>query len=145
MYIYVASHHSAAERTASIRILHLTLFLTSILISIHVYLTLLTLSSTILRHVLLGHPLPCFPWGFHSRAYLAISSDGFRSEWPKQPPPHLRFPICKSVLGCFVRFRNSSFLIWSGQKILSIFLTHLLIKICSLAVIHFESFQVSQP
>jgi hypothetical protein len=34
-----------------------------------------------------------------------------------------------------LRFRNSLFVIWSSQKILSIFLRHLLIKTCSLAVI----------
>jgi len=32
-----------------------------------------------------------------------------------------------NVLGYFVRFHSSSFLIWSGQKILNIFLRHLLI------------------
>ena len=51
--------------------------------------------------------------------------------------PHLRLLICKSILGCFVRFHNSSFVIWSGQKIFSILLRHLLVNTCSLAVIRF--------
>jgi hypothetical protein len=83
----------------------------------------------------LSPPAP-LPWGFHSRACLAITSDGFRSVWPSLP--HLRFLICKSILGCFVRFHGSLFIIWSGQKILNIFLRRLLIKTCSLAVILFE-------
>jgi hypothetical protein len=49
----------------------------------------------------------------------------------------LCFLICKSILGCFVCFHSSLFIIWSGQKILNIFLRHLLIKTCSLAVILF--------
>ena len=124
-------------------ILHLALFLASGLISAQVFLTPLASSSTILHHVYLGLPLPCFPWGFHTRVCLAMLSDGFRSVRPSHP--NLHFPICRSILGCFVRFHNSIFDIWSGQKILNIFLRHLLIKTCSWAVIRFEFFQVSQP
>jgi len=43
------------------------------------------------------------------------------------------------ILGCFVRFHNSLFVVWSGQKILDIFLRLLLIKTCNLVVIYFES------
>jgi hypothetical protein len=139
--IYTASYHSVAEHRDSTRILHLSLFLASVLISAQVFLTFLASSSTVLCHVFLGLPLPHLPWGFHSRAYLL--SDGFHSVWPSHP--HLRFLICKSILGCFVCFHSSSFIIWSGQKILNIFLRHLLIKTCNLAVILFEFFQVSQP
>jgi len=117
-------------------------YIPSVLISIQVFLTILASSSTVLRHVFIVLLLPRLPWGFHSRACLAISSDGFRSVWPSHS--HLRFLICKSILGCFVHFQNSLFLIWSGQKILNIFQRHLLIKTCSLAVIHFEFLQVSQ-
>ena len=126
------SRHSAAEHRASTRILYLTLFLASVLISVQVFLTPLVSLSIVLRHVFLGFPLPHFPWGFHSRACLVISLDDFRSVWPSHP--HLHFLICKSILGCFVRFHGSLFVIWSGQKILNIFLRHLLIKTCSLAV-----------
>jgi len=72
-----------------------------------------------------------------------MSSDGFRSVWPRHP--HLRFLICKSILDCFLRFHSSLFVIWSSQKILNIFLRHLLIKAYILAVILSELFQVSQP
>ena len=60
-----------------------------------------------------------FVWGFHSRACPVMSSIGFRCVWPRHP--HLRFLICTSILGCFVRFHNSLFIIWSGQKILNFF------------------------
>jgi len=139
-YIYKTAHHSATEHRASTRILHLTLFLTSVLISIQA-LILLASSSTVLCHVFLSLPLPHLPWGFHSRTCLAVLSDGFHTVWPSHP--HLRFLICKSILCCFVRFHNSSFVTWSRQKNLNIFLRHLLIKTRSLAAIHFEFFQVS--
>ena len=44
-----------------------------------------------------------------------------------------------------MQFYSSLFIIWSCQKIHNIFLRHLLIKTCSLAVILFEFFQVTQP
>jgi hypothetical protein len=100
-------------------------------------------SSTVLRHVFFGLPLPRLPCGFHSRACLVISSIGFRSVWPSHP--QLRFLICNSIRGCFVRFHNSLFVIWSGQNILKIFLKLMLMKTCSLVVIYFEFFQVSHP
>jgi hypothetical protein len=127
------------EHRASTRILHLTLFVASVLISAQVFLTPLASSGTVLHHVFLGLPLPCLPWEFHSRACVAISSDGFRSVWPSQP--HLHFLICISILDCFMCFHSSLFVIWSSQKILNIFLRHLLIKTCSLAVILLEFFQ----
>jgi len=86
-----------------------------------------------------GLPLPRLRWGFHSRACLAMSSDGFRSVWPSHP--HLRFLIYKSILVCFVPFR-SLFVIWSGQKILNIFFRHLLIKTCSLTVMLYDTIMV---
>ena len=98
--IYITSCHSAVEHRASTRILHLTLFLASVLISIQVFLTLQASSSTFLRHVFLGLPLPHLPWGFHSRACLVITLDAFRSVWPTHP--HLCFLICKSILRCFI-------------------------------------------
>jgi len=143
MYVIDRSHHFAVEHRASTRILHLTLFLASVLISAQVFLTPLASSSTVLCHVFLGLPLPRLPWGFHSRACLAISSDGFRSVRPSHP--HLHLLICNPILGCFVRFHSSLFVIWSGQKILSIFLRHFLINTCSLVVILLEFFQVLQP
>jgi len=130
------SHRSAAEHTASTRILHFTLFLASVLISTQVFLTPLAPSSTLLRHVFLSLPLPRLLWGFNSRSCLAMSLDGFCSVWPSHP--HLRFLICKSILGCFVRFHSYLLVIWSGQKIFSIFLRHLLIKTCSLAEYFFN-------
>ena len=57
------SHHSAAERSASTRILHLTLFLASVLISAQVFLTPLASSSTVLRHVFLWSPPAPFALG----------------------------------------------------------------------------------
>ena len=116
-YIYIASHHSAAEHRASTRIPHLILFLASVLFSAQVLLTPVASSSTVLHHVLLGLPLRRLPWGFHSRACLAMSSGGFRSLWPSHP--HLRFLICKSILGCFMHFHSSLFVTWSSQKILN--------------------------
>jgi hypothetical protein len=53
----------------------------------------------------------CLGW-LHSRACLAMSSDGLPSVWPSHP--HLRFLICKYILGCFVRFHNSLFVIYSA-------------------------------
>jgi hypothetical protein len=50
-YIYIASHHSAAEHGASTRILGLTLFLASVWISTQVLLTPVASSSTVLRHL----------------------------------------------------------------------------------------------
>jgi len=140
---YTGSRHSAAEHRASTRIFHLTLFLASVLIYAQVLLTPLASSSTVLRHVFFGLPLPHLPWGFHCRACLAVSSDDFRSVWPSHP--HLHFLICKSILGWFVRFHSAIFVIWSGQKISNIFLKYLLVKTCSLAVILLEFFQVSHP
>ena len=98
---------------------------------------------TVLHHVFFGLHLLRFPWGFHSSACLVISPIGFRSVRPSHP--HLRLLICKSILGCLVHFHSSLFVIWSGQKTLSIFLKLLLIKTCSLVVIYFEFFQVSHP
>jgi hypothetical protein len=97
MSINQSSHHSAAEHRASTRILHHTLFFASLLISAKVLFTSLASSSTVLRHVFFGLPLPRLPWGFHSRACLVISSVDFHSVWPSHP--HLRFLICKSILG----------------------------------------------
>ena len=51
IYIYIASHHSAAEHRASTRILCLTLFLASVLVSAQVLLSPLASSITVLRHV----------------------------------------------------------------------------------------------
>jgi len=51
------------EHRASTRILHLTVFLASVLFSIQVFLTLLASSSTILCRVFLGLPLLRLPWG----------------------------------------------------------------------------------
>ena len=114
IYIYITSHHSAAEHRASTRILHFTLFLASVLLSTQVLLTPLVSSSTVLRHVFLGLHLPRLSWGFHSRACLAMTLGGFPSVWPSHP--HLPFLICKSILGCFVRFHSSLFVISSGQR-----------------------------
>ena len=83
----------------STRFLHRTLFLTTHLISAKVFFTPLASSSPALRHVFFGLPLLGFPWRFHSRACQVMSSIGFRSVWPSHP--HLRFLICKSILGCF--------------------------------------------
>jgi len=96
------SRHSAAEHRISTRILHLTIFLASVLISISFYLHPgLFNSFGLFEHrsspCIPRLPLPRLPWGFHSRACLAMSSDGFRSVWPSHP--HLRFLICKSILG----------------------------------------------
>jgi hypothetical protein len=110
--IIVISCRSVAEHSVSTRILYHTLFLASLLTSAEVFLTPLASSSTALRHVFLGLPLPRLLWRFHSKACLAMSSDGFRSVWPSRP--HLRFLICESILGCFLRFHNSLFFIWSG-------------------------------
>ena len=92
--------HSAAEHGASTRILHLTLFLSSVLISVQVFLHLLASSSTFLRHVSLGLPLFRLPWGFHSTACLAMSSDSFRTVWLSYPHSHLL--ISRSILGYFL-------------------------------------------
>ena len=81
--------------------------------------------------------------GGSTLGFVWLSSDGFRSVRPSYP--HLRFLICKFILSCFVRFHSLLFVIWSGQKIPNIFLWHLLMKTCSLAVTLFEFFQDSQP
>jgi hypothetical protein len=107
--------------------------LASVLISAQVLLSPLASSNIVLRHAFLGLALPLLPWGFYSRACLAMTSDGFRSVWPSHP--HLRFLLCKTILCCFLRFHSFLFVIWSGQKILNIFLRHLLIKTCNLVVI----------
>ena len=124
------NHHSAAEHRGSTRFLHRNQFLATHLVSAQVVSTRLAYSNTVLRHVFFGLTLLRFPWGFHSRACPVISSIGLRSVWPSHP--HLRFLICKSILGCFVRLNSWLFVIWSGQKIFSISLKHLLIKTCSL-------------
>ena len=134
-YIIQYFHHSAAEHRASTRILYRTLFLASLLISAQVLFTPLASSSIVVRHVFFGLPLPRLPWGFHWSACLVMSSIGLRIVWPSHP--HLRFLICTSTVGCFVRFHNSLFVMWSSQKILNIFLRLLLIKTCNL-VIYFE-------
>ena len=107
------------------------------LISAQVFITPLVSLSIVLRHVFFGLPLLRFPWGFHSGACLVISSIGFRSVWPSHP--HLRFLICKSILGCFVCFHSSLFVIWSGQKILNVFLKLLLIKTIPNMYVHINS------
>jgi len=78
--------------------------LASALISAQVLLTPLASSSTVLCHVFFGLPLPHLPWGFHSRACLAMLADDFRSVWPSHP--HLRVLICRSILGWFVHFHS---------------------------------------
>ena len=97
-YIIQYSHHSAAEHRASTRILLRILFLASLLISAQVLFTPLAFSSTVLRHVFFGLPLPRLPRGYHSRSCLVMSSIGFRSVWPSHS--HLRFLVCKSIRGC---------------------------------------------
>jgi len=52
----IASHHYAAEYKASTRILYLTPFLASVVISAQFFLTHLASSSTVLRHVFLCSP-----------------------------------------------------------------------------------------
>jgi len=93
-----------------------------------------------LRHV---SPCPVYLGGSTLGLAWLYCQTFFCSVWPSHP--HLHFLICKSILGCFMHFHTSSFIIWFGQKIVSIFLRHLLIKTCSFAVIHFEFIQVSQP
>ena len=96
--VCVSHRHSAAEHRASTRILHLTLFLASVFISVQVFLILLAFSSTVLRHVFLGLPLPRFPW-WYSRTCLAISLDGLCTM--AQPSP-LVFPYLQiySIASC---------------------------------------------
>ena len=108
--LYIASRHSATEHRGSTRILHLTLFLASVLISAQVFLTPFASSSTFLCHVFLSLPPPCLLWGFHSRACLIMSLDGFCRVWPSHP--RLRFLLCKCILGYFMRFHSSIFVIW---------------------------------
>jgi hypothetical protein len=138
------SHHSAAEHGASTRILHLTLFLASVFDLCPG----LCNSFGLLKH----RSSPCIPRSPPCPICLGDFTLGlvwlcyrtvFVNVWPSHPP--LRFLICKSILGCFMRFHSSLFVIWSSHKVLNIFLRHLLTKTCSLAVIFFEFFQVSQP
>jgi hypothetical protein len=67
------SHRSTAKHRDSTRILTVTLFLASVLISAQFFLTHLASSSTVLRHVqgvqLKSGPLTK-PWIFHVRCYL---------------------------------------------------------------------------
>jgi len=115
IYIYMASGHSAAEHRASTRIFHLTLFLASVLIFSQVLLTPLASSSTLLRPVFFGLPLPRLPWGFYSRACLAVSSDDFRSV--AQPSP-LAFPDLQiySWLVCVLPQRYIHYLVRPGNS-----------------------------
>ena len=97
----IASHHSAAEHRASTRIPHLILFLASVLISAQVFLTPLASWSPFSATYSSVSPCPVCLGDSHSRACLAMLSEGFRSVWPSRP--NLRFLICKSILGCFVK------------------------------------------
>jgi len=84
--IYITSRHSAIERKASTRILHLILFLASVLISIQVFLTLLASSSTVLSPLCLQTRLI-----YLTSRHSAIEHKAFH----KNPPSH-------SILGCRV-------------------------------------------
>jgi hypothetical protein len=104
------SHHSAVGHRASTRILHLTLFLASVLISAQVFLTPLGL----FKH----RSSPCVPRSPPAPFALAIQLLGLawlchRAVFAVYGPaiPHLRFLICKFILGCFVRFHSSVFVI----------------------------------
>jgi hypothetical protein len=120
----IISRHSAAEHRASTKILHRTLFLASLLISAQVFLTPLASSSTALRHVFLGLCPVCL---WDSTLELSGYVVGQFPQCMAQPSP-LAFPDLQSILGCFVRFHNSLFVIWSGQKILSILLRYLYVS-----------------
>jgi len=85
IYIYIVSRHSSREHRALPKFRHLTRLLASTLISFHVLPWCLISSKIVLRHVVRGLPRDLVPWGFHSKAALAMSPGGRRSVWPSHP------------------------------------------------------------
>ena len=96
-----------------------------------------------LRHVSFGRPLFLVPWGVQSRACFVISPLFLRRVWPIHL--HVFLLITVPISSWLVLFKSSVLDIVSGQYIFSIFLRHLLIKVCSCLMMALVVFQVSLP
>ena len=101
--IYITSHHSTIEHRASTGILHLTVFLASVLISIQVFLTLLACSSTILSPLCLQTRL-MYITSCHSYCYFNVI---------------LKCEICCTLLGlvCHLFWSVPSLYIWPSRYV----------------------------
>jgi len=143
IYIYIIFHHSLREHRALTKFRHLAQLLASTLTSFHLLPWCLISSKIGLRHVVRGLPRDLVPWGFHSKAAIAMSPGGRRSVWPSHS--HLPCRISSSIGFCLALTHSSWFDIWTGQNIFSILQMHLLTRTCSWCMMVLVSFQVSQP
>ena len=132
-----------SEHRAATTCLQRTRFLLSSLSSDQVLFNCLASAITDLLHVVAGRPLLRFPWGFHSRASLAILVLGFLSVCPIHL--HFRCFTTSSIGLISVCDHKSTFEIVSGQCIFKIFRRHLLTNVWSLWVMVDVTFQDSQP
>jgi len=99
---------------------------------------------TNLLHVCLGLPLFRCPRGFQSKTSLSIVSCPFLNVCPIQF--HFRLLICIDISVLFSPLlQSSSFEITSGQWIFRILHRQRLTNTCSLEVIVFATFHVSEP
>ena len=111
------------------------------LTSFHDILVLLISSSIVLCHVLFSLPL-LYPWGFQSNAVFSIAPVSLCNVRPTQF--YFLLFIWFSIDFWWVILHSSSFVILSVHFIFIIRLKHLFTNICSLLVIWFVVFQVSQ-
>ena len=131
------------EHRASTVLRHLVLFFASFLIVFHDKPLVLRSLWIDLRHVSFGRPLFLVPWGVQSRACFVISPLFLRRVWPIHL--HVFLLITVPISSWLVLFKSSVLDIVSGQYIFSIFLRHLLIKVCSCLMMALVVFQVSLP
>jgi hypothetical protein len=80
--IIIISFYSLVEHRAQVKIRHQVLFAAKAFTSAQLFFSGFNSSSTVCRHVVLGHPFFLVPCGFHSNAALGISLGGFLSVCP---------------------------------------------------------------
>ena len=130
-------------RGASTKDLHFCLSFACLLAVVHVSPASLSTASTDLRHVILGLPLLRFPCGVHLSATLARLLFGNL----KTLPNHLNLlHLTHAEIGSMLQLLSrSSFLIFSGQKILLMRRRHFVWNVFSFLQISLVIFQHSDP
>jgi hypothetical protein len=144
---FPAYHHhhqfllSLRGHRASTKHRHLVPFLAILLTSLQLFPFSIASLWTDLRHVRLGLPLLLFPCGFQSKASLSMASFPFLSVCPTQS--HFCLLICVGTSVSSVLLQTSSCEITSGQWMFRILHKQRLTKVCSLEMVVFISFHVS--
>jgi hypothetical protein len=123
--------------------LHLTLFVASLLTSLHVLQHFTTSSTTVLFQVCFSLPVLLTPCRFQSRACFSIDPSFFVSIWSVHC--HFLFLICIATSFYPVASHNSSLCATSGNLIASILRKQLLTNTCNLFLICVVTFHVLHP